>query len=184
MRGILIKAGVESDHEEMMMDKSDSGILVKGVVPLDQMVGEDDEDTKLLRVMASGAENYLRSFPWCKSIREVYFGDGYGGVVAVFLFHIEPTRTDVDEWLWIISSDVSPAYLVTDSRKTPSQALAGYIEEVSKWVQLAKQGHSSKDVIPVYMPATPENAVDVEKRLKILQETVVPAFREAETVRA
>jgi len=166
------------------MVKSDSGIPVKGVVPLDQMVGEDDEDTKLLRVMASGAENYIRSFPWCKGIREAYFGDGYGGVVAVFLFHIEATRGDVDEWLWIISCDVSPAYLVTDSRKTPSQALEGYIDEVSKWVQLAKQWHSSEDVIPVYMPATPENAADVEKRLKVLQETVVPSFREAETVRA
>jgi hypothetical protein len=134
--------------------------------------------------MASGAEKYIRSFPWCKGIREVYFGDGYGGVAAVFLFHIEPNRADVDEWLWIISCDVSPAYLVTDSRKTPSQALEGYIEEVSKWVQLAKQGYSSEDVIPVYMPATPENAVDVEKRLKLLQEAIVPAFREAEIVRA
>jgi hypothetical protein len=148
------------------------------------MVGEDDEHTKLLRVMASGAENYLRSFPWCKSIREVYFGDGYGGVVAVFLFHIEPRAADVDDWLWVISCDLSPAYLVTDSCRTPSQALEGYIDEVSKWVQLAKQGHSFEAVIPVYMPATPENAVDVEKRLKILQETVVPSFREAETVRA
>jgi hypothetical protein len=165
------------------MDKSESKIPVKGVVPLDQMVGGDDEDTKLLQAMASGADAYIRSFPWCKSIREVYFGDGYGGVVAVFLFHIEPTQA-ADEWLWVISCDVSPAYLVTDSCKTPSQALDGYIEEMFKWVRLAKQGHLSKDVIPVYMPATPENAVDIEKRLKVLREVIVPAFREAETVRA
>jgi hypothetical protein len=165
------------------MDKRESKIPVKGVVPLDQMLGGDDEDTELLRAMASGADTYIRSFPWCTSVREAYFGDGYGGVVAVFLFHIEPTQA-VDEWLWVISCDVSPAYLVTDSCKTPSQALEGYIDEISKWVQLAKQGHSSKDVIPVYMPATPENAVDVEKRLKVLQDVVVPAFREAETVRA
>jgi hypothetical protein len=165
------------------MDKNESKIPVKGVVPLDQMVGDDDEDTKLLRMMASGAETFIRSFPWCKSIREVYFGDGYGGVVAVFLFHIEPTQA-ADEWLWVISCDVSTAFLVTDSCKTPSQALEGYIDEMFKWVQLAKQGHSSKNVIPVYMRATPENAVDVEKRLKILREVIVPAFREAETVRA
>jgi hypothetical protein len=166
------------------MDNTNNKIPVRGVVPLDQMAGGDDEDTKLLQVMASGAEKYIRSFPWCKSIREVYFGDGYGGVVAVFLFHIEPTRADVDKWLWVISSDVSPAYLVTDSCKTPSQALEGYIEEVFKWIQLAKQGLSSKDVIPVYMPATPENAADVEKRIKVLRDVIVPAFREAEIVRA
>jgi hypothetical protein len=164
--------------------KSENKIPVKGVVSIDQMVGGDDEDTKLLRAMASGAEKYIRSFPWCKGIREVYFGDGYGGVVAVFLFRIEPSRVGVDEWLWVISCDVSPAYLVTDSCKTPSQALEGYIEEVCKWIELAKQGRSSKDVIPVYMPATPENAVDVERRIKVLREAIVPAFREAETIRA
>ncbi len=151
---------------------------------LDQMTGQDDEDAKLLHLMAAGAEKYLRSFPWCKSIREVYFGDGYGGVAAVFLFHIEPSQDGVDEWLWVISCDVSPAYLVTDSCKTPSQALAGYVEEVSKWVQLAKQGRSSKEVIPVYMPATPENAASVEDRLKILQTVIVPAFQAAEVERA
>lgn len=148
------------------------------------MVGQDDEDTKLLRVMAAGAEKYLRSFPWCKSVREVYFGDGYGGVAAVFLFHIEPSREGVDEWLWVISCDVSPAYLVTDSCKTPSQALSAYVEEVSKWVQLARQGRSSNDVIPVYMPATPENAASVEDRLKILTTVIVPAFQAAEVERA
>ncbi len=166
------------------MGKSESKIPVKGVVPVDQMVGGDQEDTELLRVMASGAQKYIRSFPWCKSIRELYFGDGYGGVVAVFLFHIEPARADVDEWLWVISCDVSPAYLVTDLCKTPSQALEGYIEEVQKWVQLAKEGRFSKDVIFLYITPTPENAADVERRLKVLREAIVPAFREAEAVRA
>jgi hypothetical protein len=166
------------------MTKDNSRIPVKGVIPLDQMFGGDDEDIRLLQLMASGAEKYVRSFPWCRSIREIYFGDGYGGVAAVFLFHIEPSQADVDEWIWVISCDISPAYLVTDSLKTPSQALEGYIEEVSKWVSLAKEGRTSKNVIPVYMPATPENATDVENRIKVLQEAIVPAFREAEAVRA
>jgi hypothetical protein len=166
------------------VDKIGHRIPVTGVVPLHQMTGDNDEDTKLLHLMASGAENYIRSFAWCKGIREIWFGDGYGGVVAVFLFHIEPGGSKVDEWLWVISCDVSPAYLVTDSCKKPSQALEGYVEEVAKWVQLAKQGRSSNEVIPVYMPATPENAAGVERRLKVLQEVIVPAFREAEAVRA
>ena len=169
---------------ESQMGESNHNIPVKGVVPLDQMLGGDDEDTKLLRVMASGAGEYVRSFSWCKNIREIYFGDGYGGVVAVFLFHIEPARAEVDEWLWVISCDISPAYLVTDSCKTPSQALEGYIEEVSKWIQLAKQRRTSKDVIAIYLPATPENAADLERRVRVLREAIVPAFREAEEVRA
>ena len=153
-------------------------------MPLDQMMGGDEEDTRLLKEMAFDAQPYLRSFAWCKSVLEACFGDGYGGVAAVFLFRIEPARTDVDEWLWVISCDVSPAYLVTDACKTPSQALEGYVEEVSKWVALAKEERSSKDVIPVYLSPTPENAASVESRLKVLQEVIVPSFREAETVRA
>jgi hypothetical protein len=39
-------------------------------------------------------------------------------------------------------------------------------------------------VIPVYMPAAPENAADVENRIRLLREVIVPAFREAETIRA
>jgi len=169
-----------------MNDKNDKNdkIPVTGVVPIDQMVGDDDEDIRLLRIMAAGAENYVRCFRWCKKIREIYFGDGYGGSVAVFLFRIEPSRVDVDEWIWVVFGDVPPAYLVTDTSKTPSQALERYIEEVSKWVELAKEGRSSVNVVPVHVPATPENAAELENRLKILREVIVPAFREAETVRA
>ncbi len=167
-----------------MKDTNCINIPVKGVVPLSQMAGLDDEDSSLLRVMAEGAQNYIRCFPWCKSVRDVYFGDGYGGIVAVFLFRIEAERAEIDEWLWVVFGDVPPAYLVTDIAKSPSQALEAYVAEVSKWAELAKAGKSSKDVIPVYVPATPENAADVERRVKLLREIIVPAFREAEVVRA
>lgn len=90
-------------------------VPVKGVVPLNQMAGQDDEDSRLLSVMAEGAQNYVRCFPWCKSIRDVYFGDGYGGIVAVFLFRIESERDNVDEWLWVVFGDV-PAVIRISTR--------------------------------------------------------------------
>jgi hypothetical protein len=154
---------------------------VRGVVPIAQMTGEDEKDDTLLRQMAFSAQRFLSSFSWCKRIRQAYFGDGYGGVAAVFLFRIEPARPGVDEWLWVVMCNVSPAYLVTDSCKTPSEALSGYIEEVSKWVELAKQGRSSREIIPVNLAATPKNAESVESRLKVLKEVIVPAFRASES---
>jgi hypothetical protein len=157
---------------------------VRGVVPIDQTAGDDDEDTRLLRVMAEAARDYLRRFPWCGDIREGYYGHGCGGIVAVFFFRIQPTHASIDEWLWVVIGDVPPAYLVIDNAKTPSEALEGYIQQMSKWVALAKQGRSSKDVIPVYVSPTPENAADLEKRLKMLHELMLPLFREAETKRA
>jgi hypothetical protein len=134
--------------------------------------------------MAEAAENYLRCFPWCGGIREAYYGHGYGGIVAVFFFRIEPEHINVDEWLWVVIGDVPPAYLVTDNAATPSAALEGYIQQISKWVELAKQGRSSKDVIPVYVSPTPENAAELERRLRLLIELVLPSFREAEIERA
>jgi len=148
------------------------------------MFGGDEEDIALLRVMASEAEKFLRSFSWCTGIRESYFGDGYGGIVTIFFFRIEPARAGVDEWIWVVYGDLPSAYLVTDGCKTPSQALEGYIEEMARWVDLAKRGRSSKEAIPVNLPATPENAANLEKRLHFLSELVVPSFREAEIERA
>jgi hypothetical protein len=73
---------------------------------------------------------------------------------------------------------------VIDDNTTPSLALQGYIEEMSKWVKLAKKGQSSSKVIPVNVPATPENAMLLESRLEAIKEMIVPRFRDAETERA
>ena len=99
------------------------------------------------------------------------------------LFRIEPSRPEIDKWLWVIVGDLPPAYLLTHASKTPSQALEGYIEEMSKWVTLAKEGKFSPEVITVDAPSTPENGEDLEERLLVLTRDVVPAFRKAELER-
>ncbi len=59
-----------------------------------------------------------------------------------------------------------------------------HIAEMSVWEELAKRGKSSKEVIQVNVPATPEKAEYLKSRLKILRALVVPAFAEAEAERA
>jgi hypothetical protein len=157
---------------------------ISGVVPLAEMRGENSEETELLLLAANAAKKYLEAFPWCKHVVESYFGDGIGGVVEIFCFRIAPARPSVDEWLWVIVGDIPPAYLVTDNCRTPSEALQGYIEEISKWVNLAKEGRSSNNVIPVAASPTPDNATDLEKRLCFLRDFALPRFRDAETERA
>jgi len=166
------------------MEKDDSVIPVKGVIPIDQLFGDDEEDTTLLQAIALYARNYLQEFAWCKSVKSSYFGDGVGSVVAVFLFRIEPTQPDVDEWLWVIVGDIPPAYLVIDDNTSPSLALRSYIDEMSKWVKLAKSGKPTSKAIPVNKPATKENALLLEARLKAIEEMIVPRFRDAEVQRA
>jgi hypothetical protein len=166
------------------MNEKNVELPVKGIVPINQMTGEDANETELFQLAASAAEKYLRAFPWCRQILESYFGDGVGGVVEVFFFRILPSRPGVDEWLWVVVGDIPPAYLVTDGCKSPSEALEGYIQQVSKWVALAKQGRSSEKVIPVSVSPTPEEAAILEKRLDFLRDFALPRFRDGETERA
>ena len=58
-------------------------IVVRCVVPLERMVGEDSKDTELLRAMAVEAEDYLLSFAGCETALQRYFGAAVGGIVGV-----------------------------------------------------------------------------------------------------
>ncbi|MGA3102543.1 MAG: hypothetical protein ABSD61_11835 [Terracidiphilus sp.] len=154
---------------------SDS-IPVSGVIPVSEMVGEDDEETVRLRELEESARGFLLQFEWCEAIREFYFGDGVGDVFGVFLARIEPAKPDIDEYLWIVVGNLPSAYLVIDDSPTPKDALEAYIEEMRKWVVLAKRGEHSPDVIPVNVPATPEWAEQLEGRLDALEKEIIPIW--------
>lgn len=56
------------------------------LIPVEEMTGEDAEETAQLRLTLGEARSYLTNFPWCRSIEREFFGLGVGGVVSVFLF--------------------------------------------------------------------------------------------------
>ncbi|UWZ83036.1 hypothetical protein [Occallatibacter riparius] len=149
---------------------------VSGVVPIAEMRGEDDDETQRLRSMEATARAFLSDFDWCSEIREFYFGEGIGDVFAIFLARIKPNRPSVDEYVWVIVGDIPSAYLVTDDCPSPKEALEGYIWEVRKWVALAKEGRTSRDVIPVNAPATREWAQMLERRLNALEQRIIPIW--------
>ncbi len=128
--------------------------------------------------MFQEAKEFLSSSTWCERIEESFFGFGYAGIVAVFLFRIVPARPGVDDWLWVVVGDLPPAYLVTEGNLTPDLAIDGYICEMSKWVQAAKEGRPVDHLIPVNVPATQENAEALEGRLnavrRIISDTELP----------
>lgn len=142
------------------------------------MAGEDDEDTSFLKEMAKDAANYLQSFSWCASVKRLYFGKGVGGVVAVFLAEITPAKAGVDDWLWVVVGDLPPAYFVTDL-KTPLEVVEAYIDHRTTWVNCVLGTHPlGEDVMPVNIPATPENAKLLSTRLDVLREHFLPFFGE------
>lgn len=150
---------------------------VRGVGPIDGIFHHDEEEFRLLRNMAHEAEEYLEEITRCKSVPEAYFGGGYGGVVAVFLFRVVPSRPGADEWLWIIVGDLPPACMAIERITTPSEALEHYIWEMTRWVHFAKRGRSPENGIPVNLEPTWKNAEELEDKLKILRKAVLPAFQ-------
>jgi hypothetical protein len=78
---------------EMKVDRG-----VEDVISVEQMAGEDDEETAQLRTMLQEARDYIKGFRWCLGIQEEFFGLGVGGVIGVFLFKIV-TQSGIDSTL-------------------------------------------------------------------------------------
>jgi hypothetical protein len=118
---------------------NNSDAPIAGVVPVELMTGEDEEDTAFLRGMSQDAEAYLRSFSWCKEVQGSFFGGGVGGIIAVFLFNIRPARPEVSSWIWIIVGDIPSAYLPLEDAPSPAEIFKTYLRGMSKWLNwLAK----------------------------------------------
>jgi len=153
-----------------------------GLRPSGSIVGDDEEDTALLRKMVEGATQYISSFSWCEAILDSYFGGGVGGIFAVFFFHIRPTRDDIDPWIWIVVGDIPPVYLPLSDCESPRQVFSSYINGMSRWVEFARKGQqavaSPRDVPPVDLPPTPECAERINQKIHGLILAVKPFFEE------
>ncbi len=168
-----------SENEKVLRPGEPEGAIalpVEGVVPLDQIRGDDEEDTKLLQEMAQVAGRYLRTFRWCKEVRSGYFGDGVGGVVAMFLFDVimELDGANSNEWLWVFIGDIPSAFMLVGEFKTPYLALERYIEGLSEWVKEAEHGHIPSGLIPIDYPPTPEFVEMFKKRVELLRTYILP----------
>ena len=157
--------------------RTNEAVPVSNVVPVERMVGDDDEDTTLLRQMWTVAERYVLSFSWCESIVSAYFGGGVAKILAIFLVNISPARPDVNEWVWIIVGDIPPAHLPLEDCESAMEAFETYIDGMKRWAVLAREGRvgtPEESVPPMDVPATPEWAEKLEIKLRVLTDAVRP----------
>jgi len=154
--------------------------IASRLVPSEEISGDDETDTKLLREMAINATRYIESFSWCDAVLDSYFGGGVGGIFAVFFFHILPNRAEVDPWIWIMAGDIPSAHLPLTDCGSPAEAFRIYLVGMTKWVELARNGETGtakQGVPPVDVPATPEWAEKLNQKLSVLA-SIVPPFLE------
>jgi hypothetical protein len=155
--------------------------IASDLTPAGSIVGDDEQDTVLLRKMSEDAKRYISSFPWCDAVLGSYFGGGVGGIFAVIFFHIRPSRPNVEPWIWIVVGDIPPAYLPLTDCKSPAEVFKTYLRGMSNWVKLARKGLTGtpdQGVPPVSIPATPEWAEKINQKLNGLKLAVQPFFDE------
>ena len=146
------------------------------VVPVAQMKGDNEEETAGLLEMFVEAKNYLQTFPWVREVKAAYLGIGVAKIVGIFLFEIVPSREDVDDRVWVIVGDLPPAYITAEDSPNPAAALDAYIGAMEQWVEAAKAGRSVKNLIPVNVPPTLENAARLESRLSFLDREILSKY--------
>ncbi len=147
-----------------------NNVVFSQLKPIEEISGETEKDTQLLRKTAEDAREYLLSFHWCLGIQKGWFGWGVGAIAAVFVFEIHPATPNVDKLLWIIVGDLPPAYLVVDQSPTPIDALRTYVELMQEWITAIREGKSIEECIPVNSAPTRESADALEKRLNFLKQ--------------
>lgn len=155
--------------------------IASSLVPLQNIFGDDQLDSILLRKMGIDAGVFIRSFPWCTTVLESFFGGGVGGIFAIYFFHIRSSRPDVDPWIWIMIGDVPPAYLPLTDCGSPAAAFRSYMHGMSKWVDFARNGRvgtPAEGVPPVNVPSTPEWAERVNQQLYGLTRAVKHLFED------
>lgn len=133
------------------------------------LAGESDSFLKL----SIEAQDYMRGFDWCLDIQESYVGMYYEGIFGVFMFHITPINSSVDEWLWVICGDLPPIYITVEDSPNAACALDSYIGAMEEWVLAVKNKQSTQNVVPVNVPETIENAKALEVRLNFLDDKIL-----------
>jgi hypothetical protein len=146
---------------------------------VDSIMGEDADETKLLKEMAKEAHDFIATHKWCKQLDRQYLAYGIGGVVAVFLVQITPAVEDVDRCLWVIVGDLPPAYIVVEDNPTAADALDAYCSLMEEWVEAAKNGESVEELVPVNVIPSPEWAEQLGGRLTYLRSKILPLAQAA-----
>ena len=136
------------------------------------------EDRDDFDQMLNEAKSELQFYNWCLEILESYVGIFYAGVVGVFLFKIIRSSDVVDEWHWVVVGDLPPIHITCRDSPNAACALDAYIGEMQEWVKAAENNKSVAELVPVSVPATPENAIRLKSQLTMLDERVLSEYAE------
>lgn len=159
----------EADEMELPID-------LNLLTPAERIEGDTADETAILKEMLARAVAYLKSFSWCPLVTERYLGYGIGGVLALFLFRLQPAINGEDEWLWVVVGDLPSAYFVIDEASDPASALEAYCELIEDWVEAVLSKSSLDEVFPVAVAPTKKHAEMLKSRVRFIRRNILPSL--------
>lgn len=144
------------------------------LTPVDEIVGYDKKDDRLLKKYAQEARDYITSFKWCLPIKAMYLAYGIGGILALFLIEFEGKIGGTDDRLWVVVGDLPSVYMIVQSDDTVRNVLEGYCELMDDWIAAIRNNGSFENVYPVRAARTEEHADMLTSRLKFIRENILP----------
>jgi hypothetical protein len=149
---------------------------IASALPLaEDLVGQSDYETSLLRSYLEQARQCLLDFAWCTELREQRFGVGIGGVIAVFLVEAVVKGRD-REWLWVIAGDLPVVYFAHGRAPDPCAALREYCDILESWVRAVDTATLGRDIFPLRAEPTRQVAQVIAAKVTTMRRIVLPAL--------
>lgn len=141
--------------------------------------GGDDIDTALLRAAATNAEQYLRSFGWCLAVSQGHCVDGYGGILALFLFKVDIRDAGSGVWLWVFQGDLPAVYLEASEHRNAYVACQTYLDGLTRWIAAVRGGHNLAGLIPISYAIDDQSLRKLEHKVETVKTDFLPHFATA-----
>ncbi|WP_067664797.1 hypothetical protein [Ferrimonas marina] len=154
---------------------------------IEEILNTDFKHEEFLLESYDEAKKYINDFDWHKGIKDTFVGMCFDGILCVFLFDCELTiekELEGDNFVWVIVGDLPPAYITSENAPNPACALDGYVGAMLEWVKAAASGDTVDDLIPVNVPANPENSELLKRRLDFIDKEILSAAEYKEDLRA
>jgi hypothetical protein len=143
------------------------------MVAIREIKNADIEFADEIMELAKEATSFLTSHTWCKRILNGFFDRGWGYILGVFYFEIEPGSENADNFVWVIVGDIPPAYVDIESAANGLEAIKCYVDIMGDWVNNVKQGGAGENCYPVTVSPTLEHATMLENRLRLIKEQIL-----------
>ena len=145
------------------------------MIQIDELGTSDVEYKEEVILESQRAIKYLSSFKWCNKILNGWLAEGFGYILCIFYFEIEPAKdSNADDKVWVIVGDIPSAYLDTIEYKTANDALCVYCCLMEEWIEQVKAGKSIEECYPVNVPPTNEYAEMLSSRVNLLKRDFLP----------